>query len=222
MTAKRTKNAAIIITTLALFLPLGISCSQSKPEITYGFMQLVYYQGETGPVERFSFFIIPADDDGIENLSELYLYHDREQLRWNINRSEWLTYTSAHGVTWIGTRGIALQNNQSLPRGQYRAVLINRGGESSERSFTFDGGARFPFPSLEVSEEGYFTVHSQWPRNWFVGYSIEGSHISTIEVSMFAGLVSELNFPASVRTIALWAEDYERYTSAFTNIVPIR
>ncbi|MCL1992144.1 MAG: hypothetical protein FWG66_04270 [Spirochaetes bacterium] len=216
---KKIKSFALFAVA-AVFLPLGASCSQSQPEITFGFIKLVLYQEGAGAVERFSFFIIPDDEDGIENLDRLFLYHDREQLRWVLNHNDWISYTDFNGVTWIGTRSIALQDNMSLPRGAYRAVLVNLGGESSERTFHFDGGARFPFPALEISD-GQFTVRSEWPVNRFVAHTIEGFYVTTIEVPAHTGLTSDLNLPSMVFSVALWAEDTERFTSAFTNVVPL-
>ena len=69
---------------------ITVSCTRSEPEITYGFIKLVLYQVEGKPREHFSFFIIPEDENGFENLGELYLYHDKEQLRWEIKSDDWL------------------------------------------------------------------------------------------------------------------------------------
>jgi len=208
----------IMLFSVFLFFPL--SCSRAKPEINYGFIQLVQYEGETEPMERFSFFILAEDEDGIENLEELYLYYDREQLRWLIKSDDWVSYTR-DGATWIGTRSIAFQNNESLPRGQYRAVLVNKGGERTERTFSFDSDVRYPFPSLAISE-GRYTVTSEWPKNRLVCYDSEGNYASTVEVQALEGSTAELNFSSRVRTAALWADDPDRMVSAFTNIVSIR
>ena len=217
LTPGKTQNAAFLCALIILF---SVSCSRSKPQINYGFIQLVQYEGETRPQERFSFFIIADDEDGIENLDELYLYNDREQLRWLIKSDDWISFTR-NEATWIGTRSIALQNNESLPRGQYRAVLVNKGGESSQRNFSFDGEIRYPFPSLEISE-GRYTVISEWPQNRLVGYDSEGNYISTVELRELSGFVADVGFSSNVRTAALWADDSERFTSAFTNVVSIR
>ncbi|MCL2067882.1 MAG: hypothetical protein FWG99_10500 [Treponema sp.] len=196
------------------------SCSRAKPEITYGFIELVYYEGDTKPLERFSFFIIPNDEDGIENLGELYLYHDREQLRWHIKSEDWVSYAQDETI-WIGTRSIAIQDNESLPRGQFRAVLVNKGGESTERNFSFDGNMRFPFPTLDISG-GRYIIDSRWPNNHLIYYDAEGNYISTATVRVLSGAVGTLNLPTSARTAALWVEDSEYSCSAFTNAVPLR
>jgi len=206
----------------AVFFPLAVSCSRTEPKITFGFIELVYYQDKDKPLERFSFFVIPEDDDGIENLEDLYLYHDREQLRWHINSGDWITYTN-EGTTWIGTRSLAIGEDESLPRGQFRAVLISKGGEKSERNFSFDAPAdpRFPFPSLQISE-GRYMVDSRYPANRLVCYDEQGNHIYSVHLSSLNGSMSDLGIPSQARTAALWAEDAQYFTSAFTYVTALR
>ncbi|GHV95556.1 hypothetical protein AGMMS50293_18760 [Spirochaetia bacterium] len=214
-------RAALVVLCAAAFFVSLFSCSRTEPKIAYGFIELVYYQSPEKPQERFSFFIIPDDDDGIENLEALYLYNDREQLRWLIKSDDWVSFTQ-DGTTWIGSRSIAISEDEILPRGQYRAVLINKGGEKSERNFSFDAPeeSRFPFPSLEISESRY-TVNSNWPENRLVCYDGEGNYVSTVNLDSLSGFVPDLNLPSSVRTAALWAEDALYFTSAFTDVTAL-
>jgi len=212
-----------IIPVLFIFaLLLAISCSRSEPKIAFGFIELVYYQDSNKPQERFSFFIIPEDEEGIENLADLYLYHDREQLRWQINSEDWVSYTK-DGKTWIGSRSIAIGEDEILPRGQYRAVLVNKGGEKSERKFSFDApdDPRFPFPVLDINN-GQYTVTSQYPSNRLVCYDEQGNYVHTANLSSLSGQISDLDLPSGARTAALWAEDAQYFTSAFTYVTPIR
>ena len=198
------------------------SCSRSEPVISFGFIQLVYYQENEMPMERFSFFIIPEDEEGIENLDELYLYHDRAQLRWQITSDDWISYVS-EGTTWIGTRSIAIGENEKLPRGLFRAVLVNKGGEKSERNFTFDAPeeSRFPFPALEI-RGGRYTVESAYPSNRLVCYDEKGTHVYTANLANLSGSVAELGIPPQARTAALWADDPQYFTSAITYVTALR
>jgi hypothetical protein len=210
--------AAFFALTAAAFLLFG-ACSTSKPEIVYGFIQLVLYEGENDPVEHFSFFILPDDEDGIENLDELYLYNDREQLRWQIRSDEWVSFTEDN-KTWIGSRSISIHDG-SLPRGQYRAVLVNKGGERGERYFTYDAPVRHNFPQI-VIKDGRYTITSEWPANRLVCYDRAGAYVTTVTPPSLSGSVSQLNLPNTVRTAALWAEDPAYFCSAFTNVVNVR
>lgn len=206
----------------AVLIMLAVSCSRSEPEISFGFIELVYYQGSDRPHERFSFFIIPEDEDGVENLADLYLYHDREQLRWHVSSDDWISYTY-EGKVWIGTRSIAIAENESLPRGQFRAVLVNKGGEKSERNFSFDapGEPRFAFPSLKVNDNRY-TITSAYPANHLVCYDEQGNYVSTVTITKHEGAVEELGLPSNARSVALWAEDAQYFTSAYTDVAAVR
>jgi hypothetical protein len=198
------------------------SCSRSEPVIEFGFLELVYYQGESGPEERFSFFVIPQDDDGVENLEELRLYHDFEGLGWTLSSGDWIRYDEENR-SWIGSRSIAMPGGGTLPRGLYRAVLANKGGEKSERNFTFDAPAesRFPFPSL-VIREGRYQVESRYPENMLICYDAQGASLGVVRLAGFSGSVSSLGLPSGARSAALWAEDREYATSALTSVVSLR
>jgi len=206
------------VTLILLLSAMTISCSRTKPEIAFGFIKLVIYQGDPDPVERFTFFIIPEDDDGIENLDELYIYHDREQLRWRIKSDEWVKVTH-EGKDWIGTRTLSVRDGV-LPRGVFRAVLLNKGGESSERSFTFDGNVRYNFPEITVTD-GLYSVKSDWPVNQLICYDRSGNYIMTTNLDKKLGSVSELKLTQAVRTVALWSEDEDNFCCALTNAVII-
>jgi len=208
----------IIAVVTGFILITAASCTRTEPVISYGFLQLVLYQGETQPQEYFSFFILAEDDDGFDNLEDVFLYHDREQLRWHFNSDDWLHYT-IDGKDWIGTRSITMQEG-SLPRGAYRAVLVNKGGESARRNFSYDGYVNYPFPEFSITG-GAYTINSRWPSNRLVCYDNSGNYISTVAVESLTGNVSQLSLPSSARTAALWAEDENNFCSAFTNVVPV-
>ncbi|MCL2174838.1 MAG: hypothetical protein FWB73_02215 [Treponema sp.] len=209
-----------IFALLIIISLISISCSRSKPEIAYGFLKLILYQddSELGYSERFSFFILPEDDDGLDNLDELYVYHDRDQLRWRMKSDEWVNFKH-EGKDWIGTRSLSIHDGH-LPKGVFRAVLVNKGGESSERNFTFDGNVKFPFPDIEIVS-GVYTINSEWPLNKLICYDRTGNYFSTIDLYSLSGNISSLNLSQTVRSVALWTEDEENFCSAVTNAVII-
>jgi len=196
----------------------SISCTRSAPKIVYGYIQLVIYQSMDGPKEYYSFFIMPEDEDGIDNLDELYLYNDKEQLCWNIKNDEWQRFTQDE-KEWIGTRSFTVREG-ALPRGLFRAVLVSKSGEKTERSFTYDGNVRYPFPEIEISN-GIYNINSQWTVNRLVCYDNTGTYAATVNITSKTGSVSSLNLPSNARTAALWAEDEANFCSAFTNAVSL-
>jgi hypothetical protein len=208
----------------ALCLFSLVACSRSAPRIPYGAMELVYYQGEGAapPVERFSFFVMAEDDDGVENLETFSIYHDQEGLRWDLSFEDWVSLED-QGNTWIGSRAIAMPGNESLPRGQYRAVLVNKGGERTSRALSFDAPTepRHAFPQFSIAD-GNYRVTSTYPEHFFICYDGEGNAVNTIPVESKEDSVEALRLPSGVRAIALWAKDAEYHSSALTDLVPLR
>ena len=215
---KYSKNLLVCLFVSALLL----SCSKGEPRILYGFMDIVYYPGKEKPEERYSFFVMCEDDDGLENLSELYLYHDAQGLRWVINSEDWIQHLE-DGKSWVGSKGLAMPDRLPLPRGQFRAVLFNKGGEKTERKFTFDGpeDSPFPFPFLSVYD-GVYRIDSRYPVNQLVCYDQQGKLVQTHRVTDIQGNVRDLRLPNSARTAALWASDPEYHISAITEAVSLR
>jgi hypothetical protein len=203
---------------LVLFLCVFSSCSKTEPEIASPSMRLVYFQGDAGVYARFSFFVMANDDDGVENLADLYLYHDREGLRWRFSEKDWILI-SKDGHTWIGSRNVAMVDDEPLPRGQYRAVLVNKVGEQSARTFTFDPPEkpRYPFPALALDGETY-AITSKYPAHFFIGYDERANFIQTVKVDTLEGSLADLKIPAKVKAIALWAEDADYATSVLLDI----
>ena len=220
---KRPPAAIRLFLFLICVVPLFWSaCSNSEPRIVFGSMELVYYPGERAPVERFSFFIIVEDDDGTDNLDQLRLYFDRDGLEWILNSDDWILHEE-DGKTWIGSRAVAMTGDGVLPRGQYRAVLINKGGKKTERLFTFDAPPYPPYPYPVFSIEGdKYLIDSAYPNNFFIVYDQQGNVLRTIPVTLTHGDVSDLRLPNSARLLALWAQDSEYHTSVLTEALPLR
>jgi hypothetical protein len=207
---------------IALGLVGALSCSRAQPEIAFGSLRLVYFQGSEGPEERFSFFVLPDDEDGIEDLAELYLYHDREGLSWQLNSDDWVTFQS-EGQEWIGSRAIAMIDGESLPRGQFRAVLVDKGGEQTERLFAFDAPAepRHPFPYLYIEGDTY-RIESEYPEHYFSCYNNQGDYLQTVKIEYTTGYLQDAGLPQETAALALWDEDSEYYTSALSNVAALR
>ena len=222
ITAKRLLLKRLLVIP-ALVLVLGFfSCSRAEPRILYGFMEKTYLWGPQGLETQYSFFILPDDDDGVENLLELHIFNDREGLRWLITPEDWIRFDE-DGRTWIGSRNLAMYAGAPLPRGQYRAVLFNKGGERAERTFAFDVPERspHPFPSFHVSD-GLFRLDSSYPVNRLLSYDAQGNVVQTITLTAAAGYISDLNIAGNAIGVSLWAEDPLYRISALTQVVALR
>jgi len=216
------KQVALFFLVLCLGGMAFFSCSQSAPEIVYGSLELVQYENGGNPVERFTFFILPHDDDGMENLDELWLYHDWEGLSWRLESKNWISQT-IDGNTWIGTRSITMIDGGPLPRGQYRAVLVNKGGSRAEQLITFDAPVEQdrPFPFLSIMGDEYH-IDSRYPQQNLLAYDNEGNYLVTVTPSSKEGNITALGLPSQAESLSLWARDPARSVSAFTDVIPLR
>ncbi|MDR2184083.1 MAG: hypothetical protein LBO80_00220 [Treponema sp.] len=219
-------------------LVLLCSCSRTEPKISYGILRLVYFEEslpEASPaadspgkvprpdiIERYSFFVIPEDEDGLEDIDRLELRYDREGLIWSLSSEDWISLQH-EGQTWVGSRSIAMVDGETLPRGQFRAVLTDKGGERSERLFTFDAPAeaRFPFPRW-VAGEGFYRIESLYPEHYFICYDGQGAVLGAFPLNSTVGELAELELPPETRGIALWADDPEYSTAALTGVISLR
>jgi hypothetical protein len=152
---------------------LYASCSQANPEVLYGFLNLSYYSPSD---ERLSFFVLPQDADGFEDLGDLYLYNDAAGLSWHLTPADWVQYQDGDNI-WIGSRSLAMPDEAPLPRGAYRAVLVDKGGAEGERTFSLDAPEtpRHPFPGFTVDRgTGSYSISSGYPSNRLICYDGEG------------------------------------------------
>jgi hypothetical protein len=198
------------------------SCTRSSPAIAYSTISLNYIEGDAGVVPSLSFFVLADDEDGYEDLDELRLYSDYEGLSWVFKADKWVRHDEA-GNTWIGARNIAMAGGEALPSGQYRAVLIDKAGERSERTFGFDAPEipRYVFPKLAITDNAY-TVTSEYPENYFICYGQDGAYRRYVKLESKTAELSSLRLSSDILSVALWAYDPERSTSALTKMAAIR
>ena len=217
----KSRNALLVLL-LLLTVFFIFSCSQAAPEIKHGSLELVYYENGGRPVERLTFFVLPHDSDGIEDLDTLWLYHDWEGLSWHLTSKDWIEETVGRDI-WIGSRSIAMDQSDKLPRGQYRAVLVDKGGNRAERLFSFDVPVERerPFPHLAITGDQY-RIDSEYPEQNFLVFDNEGNYLSTIIPPSKEGQISALGLPSQAESLTLWARDLVMSQSAFTDIVPLR
>ncbi|OHE65120.1 MAG: hypothetical protein A2Y36_18845, partial [Treponema sp. GWA1_62_8] len=183
------------------------ACSQAVPSIQFATLRLVYRPSSSEGSERLSFFVLATDDDGFVDLEELYLVNDRSQLYWKLTADDWLV-AERSGQTWVGSHSISMSDGGAFPRGVYRALLVDKGGDRAERSLTMDAPVRAsrPFPTLNVAD-GAYRVQSDYPKNLLVAYDASGAAVRNVPLKTKDGKLADLALGSSIRSVALWAED---------------
>jgi hypothetical protein len=192
------------------------SCSQSAPRISSLSVRLVYRWVDGRAAERLSLFVYGADEDGDADLEELHLLNDEAQLHWSMASGDWIS-AERSGDAWIGAHALAMPGGDQFPRGVYRVVLVDKGGQRAERVFSLDQDLApgRPFPTLSFAE-GRYRVASSYPKNSLVVYDAAGAGIRTVLLKTAEGAVSDLGLPTGARSAALWAEDEGNLTAALT------
>lgn len=164
----------IVILLIFFFL----SCSGQSPVLTEVWWQLNYEVNEEMEegYEMLSLFIHGTDEDGEEDLEYIYIINDEYEIYWTISAEEWTSF-SEQGVTWVGKNGLKAPGNGSFPKGEYRVLLVDIGGERDEKSFfikdVMPESEEILKPELTYDNSS-FTVRSEYPlfQIWF--YNEEG------------------------------------------------
>jgi hypothetical protein len=125
---------------LYFFLCFGlISCNKEAPNIEQQFTQVNLVKDVEKNIiyQKFSVFVLATDPDGIENIDRIYLINDEKKLYWEAGQSEYAK-PLLNNQTWIGLNSISMNDTSMIPKGEYRIILEDFGGETVESSVTID------------------------------------------------------------------------------------
>lgn len=144
-----------------LFAAAALSCSGANPVI-YTFKTAVQVVGSPArpdaAVEQLLLQLLAGDDDGFNELYEVYVIHDESQLYWRITSDQWNTFTVG-SEQWITIRPLKSYGGRPLPRGAYRLVLRDLSGYEDEKTFTLDVSYKLSdIPSLAARPDGRYAV----------------------------------------------------------------
>lgn len=130
------------------------ACTPRPPEIlrVEAELRLVTDRETDREYEQLSLFVEGEDPDGFEDLDELVLLNDQAGLYWRIDRSRWVVTREGR---WIGSAALTMPLLSAFPRGDYRLVLYDAGGNSQETIVSVAGPRQaVPAPELVVDQEG--------------------------------------------------------------------
>lgn len=152
---------------LAVLAVLAAGCSVNPPEFRTTSARLVVFatDGSGGRAERLSFFASVSDADGVADIDGLFLVHDESELCWSMSPDDW-TLEEDGSTVWIGSNGLSVPSGRAMPRGAYRAVLVDKAGERDERSFSLSAPETSAYDLPTVSLAGTrVSVSSPYPTN---------------------------------------------------------
>ena len=166
----------------ALFAATG--CSVEPPEVmALGARLVVHATGPDGGTdERLSVFASVSDGDGVDDIEYLFIVHDASELCWTLTADEWQRNDEGSAV-WIGSNGLDAPG-ATVPRGEYRAVIVDRAGERSDRRFSLSAPetSAYDVPSVRLSGTSA-VIGSAYPSNTAFFLDAGGNVVMTVPVS---------------------------------------
>jgi len=158
---------------------LATGCGVKAPEIAAVEWRVESRPFEGGePYESLSVFGDLKDEEGLDNIVELWIVNDDSELSWKLTDADWVKATEGSD-TWFGASALAQADFSALPRGSYRLVAIDAGGQRTEREFRVSGS--FPdrkSPTVSLAG-GTLAVRSDWPETLALAFDSAGTLIST-------------------------------------------
>ena len=132
--------------------------------------------------EHLSFFTSVADGDGVDDIEMLYIVHDGEELCWILEPGSWQRSDEGASV-WIGSNALDAPG-PTIPRGLYRAILIDKAGERGESSFLISApeSSVYDLPSIKLSGSSV-VVGSPYPSNTAFFLDSGGNVTKTVPVA---------------------------------------
>jgi hypothetical protein len=198
---------------LALIALLG-SCSGEPPVISRVSAQLLYVNDLAADTvsEELAIYVVPEDEDGLDDLEYLHVISDRAELYWSLDSSSW-TSARSQNQDWIGTARLAVPPDMSFPRGTYRVLLYDLAGESDEAEFSLGAEVRkpadIPFPR---AQEAGGKIVIDGPVEWYtlLVYTSAGTYVRSFPTQAESTTVESIR-----RTDAVLRAGFTYYVYAY-------
>lgn len=185
---RRCSSFWYLLLLLFLFLVLA-SCNEHPPEIPEVYYQINLVRDEVKGkyYETLSLFAHIIDEDGDDDIVELYCIFDEAELFWRITEENWVLHQQQDEL-WIGSNSLVFPRRTHVPRGQIRVVAVDKAGERSEYSFYINAPLlreeEVDFPSINKKEGGpVFSVPQE--RGELRFYGKDSSFVFLEETSSF-------------------------------------
>lgn len=216
------KTTTVLILVLLLLLN---ACEAYPPELVTISHRLVVHQqaAEQAALETLSVFAIVRDKDGQEDVEAMYIVNDEQELFWKLDASNW-TYKEEDGELWLGSNGLSASSwdQQRLPRGLYRLLLVDQAGQRSERSFMLSAPdfTEYTFPSIMISTSGTIELNSSYTVNTLFFFDAGQNVVKTSTLSNNSANLDSLwgdgQWRSRARYVAVYSLDIKSETGFFS------
>lgn len=151
------KNIPLL--SLVFFLLILISgCSGRRPAFDQDDWYINYRKDlkNNKIYEELAVFFLVRDQDGIEDIEEIYLINEKEEIFWRI--TEEIKIIQREGErAWMGASRLIPENGKEFPNGSYRVVIQDKAGASSEITIRIPKNRLKPkqslFPKVSYNEK---------------------------------------------------------------------
>lgn len=172
-------RSALALAAAAFASLAGAGCGGKLPEIAALEWRLETRPAKSGAdYESLSVFATIRDEDGLDNIGELWVVNDDSAFAWKLTDADWIKVMEGSD-TWIGASALASPDLSGMPRGAYRLIAIDAAGQRTEREFRVSGS----FPERKAPTAAYsgslLSVHSTWPETLALAFDGTGLLIAS-------------------------------------------
>jgi hypothetical protein len=207
---------------VVFLLYLLASCAVNPPGIVSVSHRLIVLpqEGTLQREERLSVFAAVRDQDGIGDIEYLYIMHDESELYWTLTMDTWVQREEG-GTVWLGSNGLEAEDSGLIPRGRYRALIVDKAGERNERPFSLSAPATadFSLPSIRLSA-GQVTLESAYQMNTLFFLDPADNPVKTVSLdpgeSSMNALWGDTNWRTAAYTIRAYGFDPKAETGFFS------
>lgn len=211
---------------VAVAAALGASaCGNKLPAVEAVEWRLETRPAAGGPAyESLSVFGSVKDEDGIDNIAEIWILEDDSAYAWKLTDADWVKSTEG-GDVWMGASALATPELAAMPRGDYRFVAIDAAGQRAEKAFRVSGG----FPDRKTPSVSYsrsrLTIGSSWPETLVLAFDGAGALLASPGAPQGAASLAETlgrDLAARTAQVAAYGYDPELRMGAFSERIRTR
>ena len=206
---------------------LFLSCAVNPPGFVSTSHRLIVHalDGEGAREERLSFFASIKDQDGLADIEYLYIVHDESELFWTLTMDNWIQKDEGDSV-WLGSNGLEPGDDGLIPRGRYRAIVVDKAGERDSRIFNLSAPITkdYILPAIRLAKN-IVTLDSAYQTNTLFFLDPAGNPVKTVIINPGSNSIDALwgdtSWQTSTYTIQAYGFDPRSETGFFSWKIPL-
>jgi hypothetical protein len=189
------------------------SCGGNAPQIFGADYRLIVEGIPDAYRERLVLSLAASDEDGFKDLESLYLIADDARLYWKASSKDFVVKSEGR----FGIASFVSAYGASFPRGTYRALLIDKAGQRSEREIVIAPPDADPakLPAISI-EAGVATIKSALKERYLqildsLGAVLASYRLDDAAIDLKADLPAEVYAQARKLRVLCVSESHSLY-----------